>query len=86
MVLAATLAAAGLVLENSVVVSAAGDVDSDNDVRTNTDARVSEPRLDFNLGKSADSGVLVPGGWIHYGINSWNQGNTAAQAWVTRAA
>ena len=70
-------------LANLVVINAAGDVDPENDGQLNTDAHVSEPRADLAVDKWFNSGVLVPGGWIGYGVNYRNQGNIAVNAWLT---
>ena len=73
----------GTVLQNTVVITTPGDVDPNNNVRVNTDARVGPPRYDMNTNKWFSSGVLVPGGWIRYGASWWNAGNTAVHAWLT---
>ena len=73
----------GTVLQNTVVITTPGDVDPNNNVRVNTDARVSPPRYDMRADKNFNSGVLVPGGWLNYHVSYWNQGNSAIHAWVT---
>jgi uncharacterized repeat protein (TIGR01451 family) len=70
-------------LENVVAITAVGDVEPGNDVYTDTSAHVSGPRYDMNTDKWYGSGVLVPGGWINYGVGAWNQGNSAVHVWIT---
>jgi uncharacterized repeat protein (TIGR01451 family) len=72
-------------LENVVAITAAGDVEPGNDVYTDTSAHVSGPRYDINTDKwhGYGSGMLVPGGWIDYGVGAWNQGNSAVHVWIT---
>ena len=69
-------------LDNLVEISAEGDVNPENDWQLNTDAHVSEPRADLAVDKWFNQGVLAPGGWINYGVNYWNQGNIAVDAWL----
>ena len=69
-------------LTNVIVAVVEGDVDLNNNQRTNT-IRTSPPRYDLNLNKNTNSGVLVPGGWINYHISYNNQGNSPVHAWVT---
>lgn len=72
----------GTVLENTVVVTTPDDIDPGNNQETNQDARVGPPRYDMTADKWF-GGVLVPGGWIRYGVSWWNAGNTAVHAWLT---
>ena len=69
-------------LTNSIVAAVEGDVDLNNNQRTNT-IRTSPPRYDVNLNKNTNNGVMVPGGWIDYHISYYNQGNSPVHAWVT---
>jgi uncharacterized repeat protein (TIGR01451 family) len=70
-------------LENTIVITAAGDVDSDNNRAVNTDAHVSGLRYDVSVDKGFNGGELTPGGWMNYHVSYWNQGNVAVQAWIT---
>jgi uncharacterized repeat protein (TIGR01451 family) len=70
-------------LSNHIIATTPGDAQPDNNERLNEDATTSNPRLDLNLNKSLNSGVLVPGGWINYFIWYNNQGNMEAPVWVT---
>jgi uncharacterized repeat protein (TIGR01451 family) len=70
-------------LHNLVVISADGDVNPENDEQLNTDAHVSPSRADLAVDKWFNQGVLVPGGWIEYGVSYWNQGNIAVGGWLT---
>ena len=70
-------------LENTIVISTAGDVNPDNNERVNRDAHVSGPRYDMRVDKSFNNGVLVPDGWINYHVSYKNQGNIATHAWIT---
>ncbi len=70
-------------LVNHVIVVTPGDIDPGNNERTNSDAHVSGPRYDMNTNKWYNQGVLAPGGWIRYGVNYWNAGNTIVHALIT---
>ena len=70
-------------LMNTVDIFVNGDVYPDNNQRINTDAYVSPPRYDMSINKWYNNAVLVSGGYINYGINYWNAGNIATQAWIT---
>lgn len=55
---------------------------NDIDLNNNSDSRnvyVSTSRQDLNVWKGFDSGSLVPGGVIYFGINYNNSGNVAVQ-------
>ena len=71
------------VLTNQVEIAAAGDVYTDNNYRVNTDARVSTPRPDLNLGKYFNSGMLVPGGVLEYKLDYYNNGNITLNGRIT---
>ncbi|HDQ70881.1 MAG TPA: DUF11 domain-containing protein, partial [Chloroflexi bacterium] len=73
----------GASLHNHVVVAVEDDVDLGNNEHLNTDAQVSLPRYDLGVDLWFNHGVLAPGGWIRYGVNHWNDGNVAAQTWLT---
>ncbi len=70
-------------LENQVEIHVDGDANPTNDVQINTEAHVSPPRADLTLEKRFNAGVLAPGGWVEYGVDFWNQGNVAANAFLT---
>ena len=58
-------------------------MDGGNNYRFNNDAHVSPPRFDMNADKWFNGGALAPGGWLNYGVNYWNAGNTATHAQIT---
>ncbi|NLE45131.1 MAG: DUF11 domain-containing protein [Chloroflexi bacterium] len=75
----------GTELANVVEIAVTDDVDSGNNWAENRDARVGSERIDLNAGTWVNSGILVPGGQIDFGLNYWNAGNTAVQAVLTDA-
>lgn len=71
-------------LSNHVIVATPNDAQPDNNERLNENARTSNPRYDLNTNKWYNGAVLVPGGWINYGVNVWNGGNMLAHSvWLT---
>ncbi|MGD9100458.1 MAG: hypothetical protein PVF45_08255, partial [Anaerolineae bacterium] len=70
-------------LENTVVLTIAGDVEPWDNSRFNDGARVSGPRYEAHVDKSVNSGTFVPGGWIEYQVDYQNWGNSAVRAWFT---
>ncbi len=70
-------------LTNEVEIHVDGDGEPGNDYQLNTDAHVSPPRADLAIRKQFNGGELVQGGTFEYGINFWNQGNVAANAFLT---
>ena len=71
-------------LSNDIVLDVADDVYPDNNERLNSDAYTKSPRYEIAVGKWFGSGVLVPGGWVRYGIGQWNNGNTPMRGvWLT---
>ncbi len=70
-------------LSNRVEVSTAGDINPDNNVRMNEEARISNPRADLNLGKYFNNGVLTPGNEYGYKLDYWNSGNILVSGRLT---
>jgi len=71
-------------LQNHIQLTVAGDVFLDNNEQLNGDANTSQPRYDVDVNKWLATGVLVPGGWVRYGVNYWNGGNMPMPGvWVT---
>jgi uncharacterized repeat protein (TIGR01451 family) len=71
-------------LQNTIVITTAGDVDTDNNgPHVNTDAHVSGPRYDMVLEKSTHRSVPVPGGWVNYFFWYQNRGNMPTHIWIT---
>jgi uncharacterized repeat protein (TIGR01451 family) len=76
-------AAPGTRLENHVVITATGDVDPENNERTEETWVVGGPRYDMRVQKGWGGGSLAPDGWGHYQIYYGNQGNSPVHAWLT---
>jgi uncharacterized repeat protein (TIGR01451 family) len=73
----------GIQLENQVVITTTGDVDSDNDQRTDETRVAGGSRYDMAVQKGWNGSSLAPGGWAAYNIRYDNQGNSAVHAWLT---
>ncbi len=73
----------GTILKNVVVASTPNDVNPANNIDIDTSTRVRAARYDMNANKWFNQGVLVSGGWLRYGANYWNAGNTAVHAYIT---
>jgi uncharacterized repeat protein (TIGR01451 family) len=73
----------GMILENTVVLTTAGDVDPGNNQETDTNAWVGAPRYDLRVEKWLNGGDLTPGGTANYHVRAENRGNSAVNAWLT---
>ena len=76
-------ASIGAALENTVSISAVGDVNPDDNEFVDTSVHVSPPRFDVRIEKSVHEYVPVPDGWINYFIHYYNDGNKPAAVSVT---
>jgi uncharacterized repeat protein (TIGR01451 family) len=75
--------APGTQLQNHAVITATGDVDPDNNERTQENWVGGGSRYDMAVEKNWGGGALAPGGWVGYNIRYDNRGNTAVRAWLT---
>jgi uncharacterized repeat protein (TIGR01451 family) len=73
----------GTRLENKAVIAAAGDVDSENDQRTEETRVAAGSRYDMAVQKGWNGSSLAPGGSAAYNLRYDNNGNSAVHAWLT---
>ncbi|HET6444592.1 MAG TPA: PKD domain-containing protein [candidate division Zixibacteria bacterium] len=72
----------GTTLVNEVLLYAEGDVDPENNWFVD-ERDVSPPRLDLQINKNFNNGILVPDGWINYFIDYSNNGNIESGVIIT---
>jgi len=70
-------------LRNHVEIATPEDGDPENNYDVDDEAHVSPARHDVELRKRVFSAISVPGGWVEYFIDYWNNGNTATHVWIT---
>lgn len=73
----------GTQLINQALLSAEDDVFFENNQFIEKGTQVGSPRLALDFNKRFVNGSLTPGGWMWYGIDIWNTGNTPTQGWLT---